>query len=131
NFALATLSALALRGLIAAATPLPDASPLQMVLDPLVLMLAFSVYINLLLAIFNLIPVPPLDGGRVAVGLLPYRLSISLARIEPFGMIVIILLVFFTNLFGIVISPVLNAGIQLLAGPQSKLVFSVTQFLMR
>ena len=131
NFTLAALSALVMRGLVTVAAPVPDASPLQMFLDPLVLMLAFSVYINLLLAIFNRIPLPPLDGGRVAVGMLPYRLSLSLARVEPFGMIIIIVLVFFTNLFGLVISPVLNAGIHLLAGPQSKLVFSVTQFLMR
>jgi Zn-dependent protease len=131
NFCLAFLSALVMRGLAAFGESIPDAYPLQLFIDPVLLMLAFSVYINLLLAIFNLIPVPPLDGGRVAVGLLPYRQSAAYARIEPFGMIIIILLVFFTNVFGYVISPVLNMGIHLLAGPQSSLVFSVTRFLMR
>ncbi len=131
NFCLATLSAVALRGLVGLGDRVPDASMIQMFIDPIALMLAFSVYINLLLAIFNLIPVPPLDGGRVAVGLLPYRPSMALARVEPFGMIIIIVLVFFTNVFGYVISPVLNAGVHFLAGPQTRLVFSVTQFLMR
>ncbi|MFZ3207678.1 MAG: site-2 protease family protein [Geobacteraceae bacterium] len=131
NFALALLSAFLMRALAAAGEGIPTGSPFQLMLEPLMLMLAFSVYINLLLAIFNLIPVPPLDGGRVAVGLLPYRQAQAYARIEPFGMIIIIVLVFFTNLFSYVISPILSLAIHLLAGPKSNLVFSVTQFLMR
>ena len=131
NFALATLSALAMRLLVYFGEGIPDASPLARIVDPVTLMLAFSVYINLLLAIFNLIPVPPLDGGRVAVGLLPYRLSMALASVERFGMIIIIALVFFTNAFSYVISPALSFGVNLLAGPQSNLVFGVTRLMMR
>lgn len=131
NFALASISAIALRLLVSAGGGVPDASPLSVLIDPITLMLAFSVYINLLLAIFNLIPVPPLDGGRVAVGLLPYGPSMALARVEPFGMIIIIALVFFTNAFSYVISPVLSFAVHLLAGPQSTLVFGVTRLMMR
>lgn len=131
NFLLAFISAMLLRGLIAVGNPASSASPLAMVVEPLALMLAFSVYINLLLAIFNMIPVPPLDGGRVLMGLLPYRQAASWARIEPYGMVIIIVLVFFTNIFSYVISPALSAGIHLLAGPQSNLVQGVTRLMMR
>ena len=131
NFVLALFSALAMRLLVRLGEGIPDGSPLGNIVDPVTLMFAFSVYINLLLAIFNLIPVPPLDGGRVAVGLLPYRLSMALASVERFGMIIIIALVFFTNAFGYVISPVLSFGVNLLAGPQSNLVFGVTRLMMR
>jgi len=131
NFALATFSAMLLRGMAAVGEIVATVPLLQLFIDPIALMLAFSVYINLLLAIFNLIPVPPLDGGRVAVGLLPYRQSAAIARIEPFGMIIIIVLVFFTNIFSYVISPLLSIGVHLLAGPQSSLVFSVTRLMMR
>lgn len=131
NFLLATVSAFLLRGLASFAEPGDSATPLALFLEPLVLMLAFSVYINLLLAIFNLIPVPPLDGGRVMVGLLPHRQAAAWARIEPYGMIIIIVLVFFTNIFSYVISPVLKLGIQLVAGPQSGLVLGVTRLMMR
>jgi Zn-dependent protease len=108
-----------------------------MFIKPIVLMLAFSVYINLLLAIFNLIPVPPLDGGRVAVGLLPYRQAIAYSRIEPFGMIIIIALIFLPGLlhlpsvFDYVIGPILETGIHLVAGKQSVIISEVTQLLLR
>ncbi|HJV64457.1 MAG TPA: site-2 protease family protein [Geomonas sp.] len=131
NFLLATFSAVAMRTIAHFAVDIAETSMLAAVLKPITWMLAFSVYINLLLAIFNLIPVPPLDGGRVAVGLLPYRLATTLARVEPFGFIIIILLVFFTRIFDYVILPVLNTLVYLLAGPQTDLVAGVTSLMMR
>lgn len=58
------------------------------------LLLGYGVFINLLLAIFNLIPIPPLDGSRILMGLLPPQQAYSYARIEPFGFVIIIGLLF-------------------------------------
>lgn len=59
-----------------------------------------AVWINALLAIFNMLPVPPLDGGRVAVGLLPDRLARLLTRVEPAGFTIILGVIFVIPLFG-------------------------------
>ncbi len=65
---------------------------MEWVSQPLALMCQASIIINVVLCIFNLLPLPPLDGGRVAVGLLPGPMAYQLSRLEPFGFLIIILL---------------------------------------
>jgi len=62
--------------------------------------LANSVHLNLVLAVFNMLPLPPLDGGRVAVGLLPRTLALPLARLERWGMLILIGVLFLLPLAG-------------------------------
>ncbi len=74
---------------------------------PLVLMGAAGIFINIILASLNLIPLPPLDGGRIAVSLLPAGPSMALARLEPYGLFILIALMF-TGILGSLMSPIMG-----------------------
>ncbi len=74
---------------------------------PMQYMGIYGIEINVILMVLNLIPLPPLDGGRVAVGLLPGPLAWQLARIEPFGFFILLALLA-TGVLSVIIGPPIN-----------------------
>ena len=76
---------------------------------PLVLMGKAGVSINIVLMVLNLLPLPPLDGGRVAVSLLPHNLARSFAQLERYGFIILIVLLF-TGILSQILGPFIDAA---------------------
>jgi Zn-dependent protease len=109
NLLLATIAALAFR--IVGYIPAPGALWLADNLKNALLL-------NVVLAIFNLLPIPPLDGGRILVGILPGVLGRSLSRLEPYGLLILISLLF--------LLPLLGAQLGINLDPISRLIMTST-----
>jgi Zn-dependent protease len=107
NLALAIISAALMHGIVY----FPDSATL------LGENLRNSVVINLVLAVFNMLPIPPLDGGRVAVGLLPEGLGRSLAGLERVGLLIIIGVLFVLPMIGNQLGIDLNVFLWVVSGP--------------
>jgi Zn-dependent protease len=91
-------------------------------IEPVGLMAAFGLYINVILCLFNLLPIPPLDGGRVLMGILPESQSQLLRRIEPFGMLLIVFLIFGTSLWSSAFGPAVHSVVAKMAGSHMDVV---------
>jgi len=82
--------------------------------DPMLGMAMWGIKINVVLMVLNLLPLPPLDGGRVAVSLLPHRQAFQLAKVEPYGMFILIFLAV-TPVLGWILFPMVNLVFRLLS----------------
>jgi len=65
--------------------------------EPLIIYFTIGAFINIAFAVINLIPIPPLDGSRIVTGLLPRKLAYKYVKIEPFGFMIIVLLILLTG----------------------------------
>ncbi|OYY77532.1 MAG: site-2 protease family protein [Hydrogenophilales bacterium 16-62-9] len=81
---------------------------------PLMLMGAAGIFINVILMALNLIPLPPLDGGRIAVSLLPMKQAMQFAKLEPYGLFILLGLLF-TGILGIILWPLISLLIGVIA----------------
>lgn len=110
NLMTAIASSLILQFMIFLAAVIP-----QPVLWPMLQMLGASIWINIILAIFNLLPIPPLDGSKILMGILPPRHAASFAKLEPFGFLILLAL-FYTGFLQKVLMPVIGLAEKMIAG---------------
>lgn len=113
NLLLAIASAISAKGLWFLAAQLPYSTTAEAILVPLNGMLIASVWINLVLCIFNFLPIPPLDGSRILMGLLPARMGATYMQFERYGFVVILVLAF-TGVLSKVIVPLISLANRML-----------------
>ncbi|HCC68530.1 MAG TPA: site-2 protease family protein [Nitrospiraceae bacterium] len=94
NMIIAVISAIVFK-MLSVITVSPDSIFGEKVFIPLAIMVQLCVVLNIGLAVFNLLPIPPLDGSKILMGLLPYRQAVAYSRLEPYGFLILIALIFF------------------------------------
>jgi Zn-dependent protease len=113
NFALTVACVIIIRFIIYPLNNIVSPHVSEALLQPLFLIIKNGIVFNIILGIFNLIPIPPLDGGRIAVGFLPPDLARPLSRLEPYGIFIVLFLIYFVDL-GFIFEPVLNFFLRLI-----------------
>lgn len=108
NLGLAVVSAILVKALWLLGAFLPASPLVEAVFRPLNAMLIASVWINLVLAILNVLPIPPLDGGKILAGLLPDHLAGPFRQLERYGFIIVLILAL-TGVLSAVILPIIKS----------------------
>lgn len=92
-----------------------QAGPLvaERLLVPVALMARYTVILNIGIGVFNLIPIPPLDGSKILMGLLPSKAAMTFAKIEPFGFLILLLLIIL-GIVDVLVFPVISFLVRLL-----------------
>jgi Zn-dependent protease len=112
NIATATAAVVLFQLLKLAGAHIPEASLWSKPIGGLVVILIYTAMINLSLAVFNLIPIPPLDGSGILAGLLSERAAATFDRLRPYGFFILIALMY-TNVLTFVFSPLRNLVLRL------------------
>lgn len=107
NLALAVICSLLAKGMVPVMHIFAGSALNTTVFYPLQMCFVYSVWINVLLCIFNFLPIPPLDGSRILMGILPDNLGQQFAQLERFSFIIILILVF-SGVLGKIIMPLIK-----------------------